>query len=159
MDPNLPPQTQPPTDPTSSPNISGRKNIIIISILVVAGLLLGSIFYINSKKSSPKPVQVEKPAFTPTPTPVRTTSLKNQTHIGILTSITNNNLTIKPEATGSANITFSISENLDIEKLISGTIENMGVKLEKARHSDLKEGQRVYIITNNIPEAITVIIW
>lgn len=133
---NLP--IQPPTQPVA-PQPSSRRNIIIISVLVLIALLLGGIFYINSKKSSPKPIQVEKPAFTPTPQP----SIKISTNRGIITAIDDQNISIKA---GTNTATFSLKQAKDIQKVTSGTLESGKVKTAPAKLSDLKVGQEVLIV-------------
>lgn len=130
MDSNLPPQTQPPTDPTSSPNISGRKNIIIISILVVAGLLLGSIFYINSKKSSSQ----KTPQASVNLNTVPPTGVTLKASQGTVSSITKDKITI---ASGSATSEFIIDN-----------FTAVGTTTEKVAVSDVKVGQNVSITSS-----------
>lgn len=150
MDPNLPP-----TPPSQvQPNPPGKRNTIMaITIIIVTLIAAAALIYSQNlfKKPPTKPQEVTKPVPTQAPP-------KLQTPKGTIVSLTTNSLILKPESTGAANLTFTITDNAQIQRLTAGTIEGPGTKLIKAALSDLKVGQKVYIIANSKNEATTVVI-
>lgn len=126
MNPNLP---TPPTTQPVAPQPSSRRNIIIISVLILIALLLGGIFYINYTKKSPQPPpQITK--STPVPT---ATSVSLKANQGTVSSITKDKILI---ASGSVTSEFTI-DNLTV----------VGTKTKKVTLSDIKVGQEVSITT------------
>lgn len=153
------------TQPNSASNINPSPlnkrpiYIFVLILTILAAVIAGGAYFGKSYYPDKQSIQLTKSVqISPIPSQAAV-SLKTQTHIGFITSITSDSLTIQPEATGSAKISFLLSETSDIEKLISGTTKDTGVKLEKSSTSDLNIGQRVSVIANNKLEAITVIMW
>lgn len=146
MDPNLP-QTQIPQNP------SGRKNVIIISILVFVGLLLGGFFYINYTKKSPQPT----PTPSPTPSkkitsPVEEAFSKIRTVSGKITAVTNDLISVN---TGSIIETFSLVNLVEVGEVLDPAD---GSKTKKVEKIELKVGQNVQIITNEASNSARIVL-
>ena len=124
------------------------KNILvlIISAAVISFIVIIGIYYSqNSKKPEPAlPKTVSIPS--PTPTPVsKPAPVTINTVTGTITALSSSSLTI--DAGGKLQV-FSISGTKDFQKITSGTIEAGDAKTAPSSASELKVGQKVFIIYN-----------